>query len=959
MMNRSIVFRGLLIIAIGIILTTILSVDVGGKTITVTPDGSGDYQSIQDAVDAAEAGDTIRVHGGEYNENVILNKSLTMIGNGSEATILVGNGSGVGIYFSGLSAVTIEDMGFKDYEHGIHLYESTDSTISHVSAMNCTGNGIYVQQMSNSNVIVGNTADSNFIGIKVYNSHYNHIINNSVSENGLSGINVQGQENIITDNTANNNGRGIHLNLAPRNTVTNNIASYNTYHGLRFSYSRDNIIQDNTAIGNSGGIRLSSDSSDNTLQGNMIQSNDRGFDLEDSDRNTITNSTINGNLIGIYLTAQSENNSAHYNNFFNNSQFGVNASSDSGINATDNWWGHKTGPYHATNNSDGEGENVTDHVVFDPWVNDRIYWIPTVYLDLISPNPAIHLQTVQFRGHSSDEDKIIRYVWRSSIDGELSNGTNSDHSTNELSVGEHTIFFKAQNENGNWSEEVTSQFIITNKPVAKIESITPNPVLAGERVIFKANSTDEDGTIDLYHWSSSIDGVFMQSRGNQFYNDSMSSGVHEIFHKVQDNNGIWSDEVSMDLTIAIKPVASIQSITPNPALTTHDIEFSAQVTICDCPGDIQEYVWNSSMEGELYRGEEHQFSMNGLSEGNHTISLQIQDNNGFWSDVINETLLIVHKPVVQIGEITPDPALEMAMTTFSIAQLDCRCGPDNITTYNWRSDINGELYNGSNMSFTYYGLFKGNHSIFLVAQDSNGFWSDEVSTTLEVKGRPYITGIGLSSAFNPIYTPDSPGVTHNFTIDATDDDGWITRYAITTSLDGEIYNGTNPYFETANLSVGEHTIFFKAMNNEGIWSSWRIHAHPLVEPPRNHIPTISIEAPSNNENVSGTILIRMVVDDVDGNISRVYVSVDGGIWYPPSGDRWNYTLDTGTLTEGTHTISVKSYDGIHYSNITTITINVEHLEDDDDDNSFWLTFGIAFIVTAVVTFTLIKLYSKK
>ena len=679
----------------------------------------------------------------------------------------------------------------------------------------------------------------------------------------------------------------------------------------------------------------------------------------DSDRNTITNSTINGNLIGIYLTAQSENNSAHYNNFFNNSQFGVNASSDSGINATDNWWGHKTGPYHATNNSDGEGENVTDHVVFDPWVNDRIYWIPTVYLDLISPNPAIHLQTVQFRGHSSDEDKIIRYVWRSSIDGELSNGTNSDHSTNELSVGEHTIFFKAQNENGNWSEEVTSQFIITNKPVAKIESITPNPVLAGERVIFKANSTDEDGTIDLYHWSSSIDGVFMQSRGNQFYNDSMSSGVHEIFHKVQDNNGIWSDEVSMDLTIAIKPVASIQSITPNPALTTHDIEFSAQVTICDCPGDIQEYVWNSSMEGELYRGEEHQFSMNGLSEGNHTISLQIQDNNGFWSDVINETLLIVHKPVVQIGEITPDPALEMAMTTFSIAQLDCRCGPDNITTYNWRSDINGELYNGSNMSFTYYGLFKGNHSIFLVAQDSNGFWSDEVSTTLEVKGRPYITGIGLSSAFNPIYTPDSPGVTHNFTIDATDDDGWITRYAITTSLDGEIYNGTNPYFETANLSVGEHTIFFKAMNNEGIWSSWRIHAHPLVEPPRNHIPTISIEAPSNNENVSGTILIRMVVDDVDGNISRVYVSVDGGIWYPPSGDRWNYTLDTGTLTEGTHTISVKSYDGIHYSNITTITINVEHLEDDDDDNSFWLTFGIAFIVTAVVTFTLIKLYSKK
>jgi parallel beta-helix repeat protein len=60
------------------------------KTIYVDDDGTADFISIQDAIDNASDGDTIFVYNGIYYENLIINKSIELIGS-NQTTIVANN----------------------------------------------------------------------------------------------------------------------------------------------------------------------------------------------------------------------------------------------------------------------------------------------------------------------------------------------------------------------------------------------------------------------------------------------------------------------------------------------------------------------------------------------------------------------------------------------------------------------------------------------------------------------------------------------------------------------------------------------------------------------------------------------------------------------------------------------------------------------------------------------------
>lgn len=90
-------------------------------------------------------------------------------------------------------------------------------------------------------------------------------------------------------------------------------------------------------------------------------------------------------------------------------------------------------------------------------------------------------------------------------------------------------------------------------------------------------------------------------------------------------------------------------------------------------------------------------------------------------------------------------------------------------------------------------------------------------------------------------------------------------------------------------------------------------------------PTISITTPTNNATVSGTITTTATASDNVG-VAKVEFYVDNETTprITDSVSPYNYSIDTLTLTNGSHTIKAKAYDAANNTTSTTITINVNN-----------------------------------
>lgn len=80
----------------------------------------------------------------------------------------------------------------------------------------------------------------------------------------------------------------------------------------------------------------------------------------------IDNSIIVKNNIG--LSVYGGTTAIHNSKIYGNSLGGIVNDSAEQINATDNWWGDSSGPFHETLNPQSKGEVITGDILFDPWV---------------------------------------------------------------------------------------------------------------------------------------------------------------------------------------------------------------------------------------------------------------------------------------------------------------------------------------------------------------------------------------------------------------------------------------------------------------------------------------------------------------------------------------------------------------------------------------------------------------
>ena len=247
-------------------------------------DTGENFSSIQDVIDDANTthGHTILVDAGTYYENVVVNKSISLIGADRNTTII--NGGGFGDVLN-VTVNSVEINGFtvrnsSDSGSGIKLNSSINNMIQYVTALDnyysillyfsndnilCNNNvsnnwhGIKLDHSSN-NTLSDNIANSNSMhGIELYNSINNTISNNTALDNWLNGIMLWSSDNnTISNNTANLNTRenGIELLCSSNNILTHNIANLNDNYGIRVkgyakNYFNNSIDTTNTVNGKS------------------------------------------------------------------------------------------------------------------------------------------------------------------------------------------------------------------------------------------------------------------------------------------------------------------------------------------------------------------------------------------------------------------------------------------------------------------------------------------------------------------------------------------------------------------------------------------------------------------------------------------------------------------------------------------------------------------------------------
>jgi nitrous oxidase accessory protein len=290
----------------------------------------GDYSTIQAAVNAASSGDIISIASGVYYENVVMNKSVKILGENSNSTVVRGvAGNFTPTIEVRADYVEISGITARNGLAGIYLNGSNYCNV-HGNILTATawGGGISLAH-SNNNTIVDNIAIDNGvpgdlgggIGISVGYSNNNLISGNLITKNvvGTIGLLISGSnDNIIIDNRFNQYGGGILLSGS-----TQNIVSFNKFEssgGVGLGSSSNNTIEHNWIV-DGGGIGLQYSSVMNVIRGNTILRSDAGIGIADDfshvGKNLVIENTVRDSKIGIDISF-SNFSTFYHNNFINN-----------------------------------------------------------------------------------------------------------------------------------------------------------------------------------------------------------------------------------------------------------------------------------------------------------------------------------------------------------------------------------------------------------------------------------------------------------------------------------------------------------------------------------------------------------------------------------------------------------------------------------------------------------------
>lgn len=368
---------------------------VGGVATLLVP---YDYPTIQSAINAAMANYTIIVYSGTYVEDLVIPSTKTNLeikpAEGASVTIKgIQNalaGPNIGINASGVKihGFIIEGPNYAagNYSSGMVIGASNVAIYNNTFKVTPAANTDEVSraiQTYHKNAIPGVDVS----GLIVYNNTFTHLSDGAA---GFEGIYINLDEGNGTVKVQYNQFIGNVLR-AITTERSNTIISNNTIitdlaPGLPGGYQGINVGGANS--GNVTNVSVAN----NTIKGSASGKGFMyGIKLGYAATSVFANVSIVGNAIqlnevGVWVNFSAGGVEVRWNNIFNNTNYGVLNNATETLNAAYNWWGNETGPWHSTNPT-GLGDNVSDNVLFEPWLIKP--YPPAVAVCVVYVNPNI------------------------------------------------------------------------------------------------------------------------------------------------------------------------------------------------------------------------------------------------------------------------------------------------------------------------------------------------------------------------------------------------------------------------------------------------------------------------------------------------------------------------------------------------------------------------------------------
>jgi len=288
--------------------------------------GSG---AISETLLRAADGDRLILGPGTYNENLVLDRAITIEG-GGQATIdggetgsvitvtgpdvslrgliIIGSGSSHDDIDAGITLTKtaesplVEDNVFQGNLYGVDIHGAEDAIVRsnriegrQDHRMNDRGNGIYVWNAPGA-LVEENNVRWGRDGIFVNSSHHNIFRNNEFRDLRFAVHYMYVNDSEVTGNLSVGNDLGFAVMFSQRVRIADNISIDDREHGIMFNYATDSVITGNYVLRGQEKCAFFYNSHKNQIEGNRFESCGIGIHFTaGSERNRILGNAFIGN----------------------------------------------------------------------------------------------------------------------------------------------------------------------------------------------------------------------------------------------------------------------------------------------------------------------------------------------------------------------------------------------------------------------------------------------------------------------------------------------------------------------------------------------------------------------------------------------------------------------------------------------------------------------------------------